>query len=298
MISITLATAHGLRSVGSSADPLDGADVTTIAAGGQALWALVRHRHVYRIDRGRAEHVASLDGFVGWCLLEHAGSLFVGTDNAGLFRLRDGALERVAGFDRTEGREDWWQPPGQRPATAWTMASDGDHLFVNVHVGGIARSRDRGESFEPTIDPNDDVHEVSVDPSRQLWAATGQRGLASSSDAGDSWRYFEQGLHAHYLSCVTSSDQGVLVAAASNFGTEDDAVYRFDRAGERFERCFGLPSEFGGTLTARMLVANGKTAAVAGPRGRLFVSKDAGRSWAVAEDGLPNVRAIVIGDSP
>jgi hypothetical protein len=50
---------------------------------------------------------------------------------------------------------------------------------------------------------------------------------------------------------------------------------------------------FGGFLGARQLAAKGRCAAVAGADGRLHVSDDA-RSWALAAEGLPAVRAIVI----
>jgi hypothetical protein len=295
MISITLATAEGVRSIGSAADPLDGADVTTlVAATGGGFWALVEHRQVFRIVRGRAEAVARLDrGVVGWCLLEHAGTLFMGTEAAGLYQLHGGALARVAGFDKTPGRSDWWQPPGRRPATTWTLASDSEHLFVNVHVGGVLRSNDRGESFTPTIDLNEDVHEVSVGPDRQLWAATGQKGLAVSTDAGVSWNHHDAGLHARYLSCVAPTDKGALVVASSDFAAGDDTLYRLD--GAAFERCtVGIPAPLGGMLHARQLTANGRTAAVATPDGKLYLSKDAGRSWTLATEELPQVRAVVI----
>jgi len=297
MISITLATAQGVRSVGSAADPLDGADTTSLVAASQGgFWALVRHRELFHVAPGRAEAIARLADSRAWCLLEHAGRVFIGTDDAGLFAWADGALSRVRGFDATPGRSDWWQPPGRRPATTWSLASDSDHLFVNVHVGGILRSADRGATFAATIDPNDDVHEVAVGPDRQLWAATGVRGLAVSADAGASFRYHDAGLHARYLTCVAPTDAGALVVASSGYAAGDDALYRFDPARARFERCnVGIPPELGGSLDARQLVANGRTAAIATPNGNLYLSKDAGRSWALAAADLPTVRAIVIG---
>lgn len=63
-------------------------------------------------------------------------------------------------------------------------------MYVGVEEGGIYRSRDRGESFEPAnhnIYP--DIHCVMVDPddSQRLYATTG-RGLYVSPNAGASWR--------------------------------------------------------------------------------------------------------------
>jgi hypothetical protein len=289
---IRLATAEGLRTLGRvESDPLGGFDTTTLVAGGGALWALTRNRRIWRIAGGGAEQLARVDGAIAWCLLWHTGALWVGTDEAGLLRLEGERLERVAGFDRAPGRERWEQPV-RRPATTWTLASDGARLYVNVHVGGILRSDDGGASFAPTLDLADDVHEVSVGADGRLWAATGEKGLAESRDHGASWTYHARGLHAPYLSCAVPTDDGVLVVASSGYAREDDAVYRFDGSG--FERCTGLPERFGGFLGARQLAARGPRAAVADAGGRVYVSEDEGRSWTAAADGLPSVKAIVI----
>ena len=293
MSVIRLATAAGLRTIGrTEADPLDGWDVTTLVAGGGALWALTRNRRIWRIAGGAAEQVARVDGAIAWCLLWHAGSLWVGTDDAGLLRLDGDRLVRVAGFDGAPGRETWQQPV-RRPATTWTLASDGPRLYVNVHVGGILRSSDAGASFTTTIDLEHDVHEVSAGADGRLWAATGEKALAESHDHGETWEYHGAGLHAPYLSCAAPTEAGALVVASSGYACEDDAVYRFD--GRAFARCTrGLPERFGGFLGARQLAAKGDRAAVADAEGRLYVSEDAGRAWTVAAEGLPSVRAIVI----
>ena len=63
---ITVATAHGLRTVGcADPNPLDGLDVTTLTAGGGALWALTRNRRIWRIAGGKAERVVRVDGAIG-----------------------------------------------------------------------------------------------------------------------------------------------------------------------------------------------------------------------------------------
>lgn len=289
---IQLATSEGLRTLGRvERDPLAGFDTTTLVAGGGALWALTRNRRIWRIAGGAAEQLARVDGAIAWCLLWHAGALWVGTDEAGLLRLAGERLERVTGFDRAPGRERWEQPV-RRPATTWTLASDGARLYVNVHVGGILRSDDGGASFTPTIDLADDVHEVNVGADGRLWAATGEKGLAESRDHGASWTHHARGLHAPYLSSAVPTDDGVLVVASSGYAAEDDSVYRFD--GRSFARSAGLPERFGAFLGARQLAAHGSRAAVADAAGHLHVSEDAGRSWTVAAEGLPAVRAIVI----
>src|SRR4051794_30040402 len=251
MAAITVATERGLRVAGHSSDPLDGGDVTALAPGRAGMWALVRHREIFRVARGEAEHVATLDGPRAWCLVDYSGTLFIGTEESGLYKLEGSTLGRVAGFDEAPGRSEWFQPPGHRPATTWSLASGAGQLYVNVHVGGLLRSRDGGASFTQTIDVDLDVHEVQLGSDGRLWAATGQNGLAESRDAGVNWSFHSAGLPAKYLTCAAPAEEGVLVAASSGFGAGDDAVYRFD--GKKFLHCsYGLPEKLG-HLNARQL---------------------------------------------
>ena len=57
-----------------------------------------------------------------------------------------------------------WHTPWGGPPSVFSMASLGDDLFVSVHVGGILRSSDGGQSWEATIDLHEDVHQVVADP--------------------------------------------------------------------------------------------------------------------------------------
>ena len=172
------------------------------------------------------------------------------------------------------------------------MASDDDRLYVNVHVGGILTSSDGGNTWAPTIDLHDDVHQVSVGDDSTVWAATGMKALAQSQDAGRTWVHHKAGLHARYLTCAVPTHDGVLVAASSGHAARDGAVYRFD--GQAFELCAGLPERFPSTIDTRQLAARGRVAALADPDGCLYVSQDAGRRWQMVADGLPAVRAVVI----
>ncbi len=291
--TITVGTQAGIHSFGrGDGDPVEGADVTTLALDDEAMWALLDHRHVCRIRGTEVTRVASVEGAIGWCLLVKDGVVWVGTDNAGLFRLDGDRMVRVRSLDAAPTRSDWYHPGG-RPGT-WSMAADGGRMYVNVHVGGILVSDDDGRTWAPTIDLHDDVHQVSVGTGGRVWAATGMRGLGESRDAGQTWTYHAAGLHAPYLTCAVPTSDGVLVAASSGHRAADGAVYRFD--GEVFHLCAGaLLERLGSTLAARQLAANEKVAAVAGFDDRLYASHDSGRTWNSIAQGLADVRAIVIG---
>jgi len=64
-----------------------------------------------------------------------------------------------------------------------------------VHVGGILRTEDRGETWTPTIDIDADVHQVRAHPDRpELVLASAAIGLCRSDDAGLTWRVLAENL--------------------------------------------------------------------------------------------------------
>src|SRR5205085_6124137 len=104
------------------------------------------------------------------CLLPVDGTVMVGVAGAHLVRLTGAGLaERVGSFDDVPGRDRWYTPWGGPPDTRSLAAAHGV-VYANVHVGGIARSRDGGHSWEPTIDVDADVHQVLAADERVLAA--------------------------------------------------------------------------------------------------------------------------------
>lgn len=288
-----IGTAQGLQLLGEHGSTLDGVEVTAVHAAGRDLWVLADGRDLFRVANGAPELVASLaDAATGTCVTSHGGDVWVGGDEAGLWRLHEARLDPVSSFQQAPSRDEWHTPWGGPPAV-FSMASHGSDLYVGVHVGGILRSSDGGASWTPTIDLHDDVHQVTVDDSGTVWAATGARGLAASGDRGATWRYRSAGLHAHYLLAVTPTREGVLVGASSGHAAGDGAIYRFD--GHRFERCgTGLPEELNGAVSPRCLAAVGDDAVAAVPGGDVYASVDGGRSWSLLADSLAGVSEVTL----
>jgi hypothetical protein len=272
-----IATVAGLHLLDRrAAGPLAEARISAVHSDDDALWVLAAGRDLYRVARGGPEPIASLgDGAVGSCIGTHRGEVWVGGDEAGLWRLRNDRFEAVESFHEAPTRAEWGTPWGGPPAV-FSIASDGSELYVSVHVGGILRSSD-GESWTPTIDLHDDVHQVAVGPDGTLWAATGRRGLAESNDRGVTWRYHVDGLHARYALAVAAVTDGALLTVSSGHAARDGAVYRFDR--QHLSRVSGLPDQLGGAVGPRQLAAAGEQAVVALPDRDVYVSHDGGRQW-------------------
>ncbi|HEV8683479.1 MAG TPA: hypothetical protein VGS09_12025 [Actinomycetota bacterium] len=296
-MAIIAGTASGVEVLGGNGSgELRGHACAALAGQGIHMWALIDDRKVYRRSgEGSWEGVAEASDRRGRCLLLHGGRLYVGTDEAHLLRM-NGALEPVAPFDEIEGREKWYTPWGGPPDTRSISASHGT-IYVNVHVGGIVRSADDGESWEPTIDIDADVHQVMTHPDLPgLVLASTAWGLARSEDGGVAWSFHDEGLHASYSRAVAIAGKTVLVSASTGPRGGRAALYRRPLEGDDpFERCAaGLPEWFPGNIDTHCLAASGSTVAFGTADGDVFLSEDEGRTWQQAASGLSPVRALLL----
>jgi hypothetical protein len=291
---ILAATKDGVHDLDTGHVTLRGHDVGFLARRGDESWALAeRGRTVLRASgSGDWEEVGRVEGEAGVVLhpIGHGG-LLVGTIGAHVLRLEDGALRRLDSFDAVPGRDGWHNPASSAP-DVWTFASDGDSVFVSVHVGGLWRSDDRGETWTNVLEPEVDIHQVTA--TEGLVAVAAQGGFGTSRDRGRTWSWTTDGLHAAYLQTVALTGDWVFVGASSGpFGT-DAAVYRASPPGTTFERrSAGLPE----TLPAigpHHLAAEGARLAVAEWNSTdVWASRDAGGAWEHAAKDLPAIRSLV-----
>src|SRR5439155_13248277 len=161
--------------------------------------------------RDLLSRVGDLENHRATCIAATDADVFVGSSAARLFRVADARLDPVASFDSAEGRSTWHTPWGGPPDTRSISEWD-EAIYVNVHVGGILRTEDRGETWTPTIDIDSDVHQVTTAEGLVLAACAG--GLAVSSDRGRNWTLRSDGLEAPYARAVAVCCDAVLMYAA------------------------------------------------------------------------------------
>jgi hypothetical protein len=297
---VITATSAGLFLVDTSGPPhqLLAGDITAVTpdADGAAWWAIVgNHDLVHVGDGGESTETVEQTGEVATCVVATSDDVFVGTVGAHLLHLVDGKLARVESFEDLDARDTWTQPWGA-PGDLRSFATDGKQMvFANVHVGGVLRTADGGETWVQTIDREVDVHEITrrVDDGHLL-AATGAAALAMSTDDGATWEFVDAGLHGTYARAVAGVPGGLVMTASTGPFTDNGAVYR-RRDGEAFVRCDnGIPPRFDGNIDSHWLASDGTTIACVAPGGTLYGSDDAAESWRELARGLPDPRAVLV----
>jgi len=296
MARIFIATRDGLHTIGDHGleAPVQhpGRSVTAVVRDGPQLWAILDGSEVWYAPEAEWRHVADLHDPAARCIAM-TDAICVGTAEAHLYRLTGETLEPVAAFDRAAGRADWYTPWGGPPDTR-SISEWGDDVYVNVHVGGILRSDDRGDTWTPTIDIDADVHQVAT--AEGLVLAACASGLAVSTDRGSTWTVRADGLEVPYARAVAVCGDTVLVSASRGPRGGRAAVYRGSLAEGAFERCQTEPESFDDNIDTYCLDAlnDGSFAAFGTSDGRVYGSDDAGGRWSELVEGLPSVHDVLI----
>jgi photosystem II stability/assembly factor-like uncharacterized protein len=292
---ITAATARGLHDLESGAIEHADLDVRFAARHDRERWALVDHgRRVMSstVPGGRWQQKARLRDAAG-LVLQPLGAerCLVGTESAHLLRIDTEGVHRLLSFDDVPGREEWYNPAASGRPDVWSFAATGDAIFVSVHVGGLWRSDDLGDTWDCALAPEVDVHQVAAMGGFVVVASEG--GFGWSDDLGRTWTWTTEGLHAGYLQSVTLTGDSVFVGASSGPFKPDAAVYRAVRNGTVFDRrSDGLPERFP-PIGPYHLVAEGPHLAVAAwNASEVFGSRDEGRSWSRVASDLPEIRSL------
>jgi photosystem II stability/assembly factor-like uncharacterized protein len=245
-----------------------------------------------------------------WSMAVHptrGNELYVGTLPAAVYVSENGgrSFRELEAFRRLPEYSRWTFPPPPHVAHIRCITLDArvpDEIIVGVEEGGIARSRDRGATWEDISGPasaaafpkvNDpagiipyemgqhedgrvyrDVHWVSRHPTRldTLFATTGL-GTYMTNDGGQHWEKCQYGMGRAYaipLINHSGAPDRLFLGAAEN-GPTSWKGYRTVRAGPyntiKFSR--DTSAQSGGAKT------------------RILRSDDAGKTWTFLNNGLP-----------
>ncbi len=278
---------QGLFDLDAGHTLVDGHTVTDLAPGPRGWHALLDRQIVVRLDDGEVMTVGELPADDGQSLAVLAdGTVVVGQTGARL-TIVGAQVEDVGTFEQVPGRDHWKNPASATPDTR-SMVASGDDLWVNVHVGGLWHSGDRGESWHGVIEPGADIHEVRAETGSVAVAAA--VGFGWSEDNGNTWSWNTEGLQDSYLRAVCVDGESAYVSASDGPFTRRGAVYRA-RLGSAFVRCDeGLPEWFPENVDTGHLDAAGGRAAI-GFGEEVHISEDDGASWHAST--VPGVITVV-----
>jgi photosystem II stability/assembly factor-like uncharacterized protein len=245
-----------------------------------------------------------------WTMAVHPtrpNEIYVGTLPAAVYVSDNGgrSFRELAAFRNLPDYHKWTFPPGAHVAHARSIALDArvpDEIVVGIEEGGVARSRDRGVTWEDISGPaspaafpkvNDpagivpyemgrheegrvyrDVHWVTRHPTRleTLFASTGI-GTYRTDDGGEKWTKCEYGMGRAYAIPMINHPavpDRIFLGAAEN-GPATWAGHRTVRAGPYNTVKF----------------SRNATAETGGAKTQILRSDDAGRTWSFLKTGLP-----------
>lgn len=259
--------------------------------------AVVDEKEIWRREAGGAWCRVSSTGISLQSVLSVGDAIFAGgMDEAVLLRLSaNGEAERLKGFDHVPGRHEWighGPPLGVRGLAATV---DEAVVLAAVHVGGIPRSEDRGETWAPTIPVLFDVHEVRAHPSlSNIVVAAAAVGLCVSRDGGRNWRVLAEALEVkHALAAAVLPEEALFSIQDGPFASRSQ-VWRWRLGGERLEQVRdGLPKWLEGKIDTGHLTANGGRAALSDGGGNLWLSTVGSTGWKRLATGV-HANALLI----
>jgi photosystem II stability/assembly factor-like uncharacterized protein len=266
---------------------------------------------LYRFDiatRKFAHQPSPMDEFSAIWSIAYAPDdpsiVLAGTRPAGLFRSADG------------GRR-WERVAAQLPVTCPFVLiprvtkihfspADPKMVWASLEIGGIWRSEDGGQHWEPSSTGlvSDDVHDVTGMPNRSsdVFAAT-NKGLHRSSDAGATWALCDLDIPVPYLRTVVArTDGGGVLFAGTGDGPPGSTgrLLRSRDFGSTWEQGaqVGLPADSESTLyTLAVNPADPGLIFAAAALGQFYRSRDGGETWSALPRRLGEVRSLTWADA-
>ncbi len=257
------------------------------------VWSLLDGERIVRLEEFDVEPFVRLPAATAQSMAAGAGgSLVLGLEGGHLLTVSpDGAVAELSSFDTVEGRTAWSNPAAAAPELRSIAVSSSGVFFVNVHVGGVWRSDDSGQSWQNVIPPEADVHEVVTGDSGHV-AVAAANGFGWSDDGGETWHWTTEGLHASYSRAVALDGDTAFLTASTGPETTDGRLYRCSLGGPLQPCGGGLPVSFPFNLDTGSVAAFAGQVALGTRNGRVFRSSDNGSTWEVAAEGMRRVRVV------
>jgi len=260
--------------------------------------AVLNSQEIWRRDPAGAWSQVAMADMPLQSIASVKDAIFVGAANeAAVLRIgADRRAERLKSFDETPGRSEWFgqgPPLGVRSLTA---TAGGEVILAGVHVGGIPRSSDGGESWRPVIPVNFDVHEVRAHPVLpNIVAAAAAVGLCVSHDGGANWNVLSGGLNPKYSLAVAILQDEVLFSIQDGPFAKRSQVWRWRIGGDQVEQVRdGLPLWLDGRVDTAHIAADGDRSAIVDGGGNLWLSRTGSRNWERVATGLGSVSGIAM----
>ncbi len=260
------------------------------------VWGILDRERIVQLEEFDITPLVRLPTATAQSLaVSSGGSLVVGMEGAHLLTVSsDGVISELGSFDTLVGRDAWQNPAAPVPDLRSIAVSSDDIWFAGVHVGGLWRSQDRGESWQDVIPPEADVHEVVAGDGARV-AVAAAIGFGWSEDGGDTWQWMTDGLHAGYSRAVALDGDTAFVTASTGPETTDGRLYRC-HLGDSLEPCSGgLPESFPFNLDSGSIAASTGQVALGTRDGRVFRSGDSGSTWTLAADRMRRVSVLRFG---
>lgn len=243
-----------------------------------------------------------------WEIRAHAGALFAGVDEAGLFRSEDGgeSWKPVDGLNEHPTRAAWF--PGAGGLCAHAILGDPRdprRLWCGISAVGVFRTDDGGLTWRsknqgvPLVMKDQVekevgycVHALAPDPDDpRLIYRQDHRGMFRTRDGGDSWQRIETGLPSGF-GFPLALDPGTKTLFAAPLESDEYRmppegrlrVYRSRNGGDSWEPLTrGLPQSHAYPVVLRKaLVVDGLDPAgiyLGTTAGTLHASRDGGDTW-------------------
>jgi hypothetical protein len=299
---VLAATASGCRTftgAGEGEIELAGRQVCAMTpeAGGACL-AVVDGREIWRRDSRHTWSRITATSLSLQSILSVEGAIFAGAmDEAAMLRIPvSGEAERLKGFDTVPGRGEWFAGGPPLGVRALTATADASAILAAVHVGGIPRSSDGGETWTPTLPIRFDVHEVRAHPSVPgIVAAAAAVGLCISRDGGQTWSVRSKGLVVTNSLAVAILHDQVLFSVQDGPLAKRSQLWRWWIGADSVEQVRdGLPQWLDGKIDTAKIAAGGERAAIVDQGGSLWLSGEGSGSWKRIATDLTDVFALSI----